>query len=77
MNRKPDKPKEHIDPERLIEASEAVVKAIEEVHAATGRHVDPVGLMGTMLQPKCLCDFTRFEVEEATAFLERLGVITR
>jgi len=77
MSKKHGQPREQIEPERLIEASEAVVKAIEEVFQATGKHLDPLAVMGTMLQPKCLCDFTRFEVEEAVAFLERLGFISR
>ena len=77
MSQKPSQPREQIEPERLIEASEAVIKAIDEVFQATGKRLDPVGVMGTMLQPKCLCDFTRFEVEEGVAFLERLGFISR
>ena len=42
----------------------------------TSRQVPyPPSLMGTSAQPDCLSDFTRFEVEEATSFLIRLGVL--
>jgi hypothetical protein len=47
---------EQIEPERLLEATEAVLDAVIEV-------------------AECLREFTAFEVQEATQFLVRLGVL--
>jgi len=70
------KSREQIDPDRLIEASIAVLRAAAEVEAVRGRKVRHVpDLMGSPDQPECLCDFTRFEVGEATAFLVRMGYL--
>ncbi len=67
---------EQIDPNRLCEAAEAVMLAIIEISEAThGGFVYPPTLMGTVGQPECLCDFTKYEVEEATMFLIRLGMV--
>jgi hypothetical protein len=68
-----------ITPDRLIEASIAVLKAVAEVGAVYGseRVAYPPDLMGSNEQPKCLCDYTRWEVEEATAFLVRMGFLDK
>ena len=67
---------ETIDSERLFEASEAVIKALTEVaDRLTGRCPRPVDLMGTPDQPACLVPFSRYEVEEATSFLVRMGYL--
>lgn len=70
---------EHNEPvpaDRLIEASDAVLRAIDEVEQTTGGPCPhPVQLMGAANQPKCLVEFTRHEVQEACDFLERLGVM--
>src|SRR5262245_45607453 len=75
-------PREQLSADRLCEASNAVVRAIRELmeegrgEGITARQVRyPPSLMGTWAQPGCLSDFTRFEVEEATCFLIRLGVL--
>ncbi len=67
---------EKITPERLIEASDAVLMALQE-HAREigGGPISPLALHGSSVQPACLADFTRYEVEEATAFLMRMGML--
>jgi hypothetical protein len=40
-----------------------------------GLYVHPPQLMGSKLQPECLCEYYVFEVEEATKFLVRLGML--
>ena len=71
--------KKHINPitpDRLIEASIVVLRAVAEVgQDAHGKAPYPPDLMGSPDQPDYLCDFTRWEVEEATAFLIRLGYL--
>jgi hypothetical protein len=69
-------PQEHISPERLVEAAVACLKACEEYAAEhNGRTIHPSDLLGSPEQPRELCEFTRFEVEEAAAFLVRMGFI--
>jgi len=69
-------PREQITPERLVEAAIATLKACEEYAAEhNGRSIYPTDLLGSPQQPRILCDFTRFEVEEAAAFLARMGFI--
>ena len=66
-----------ITPERLIEASDAVLVAVAEIRELVGDvAIYPPDLMGAAEQPRCLCEFTRWEIEEATAFLVRIGVLT-
>jgi hypothetical protein len=65
---------EQLSPERLCDAAEAALKAA--VEAADGRAWPyPADLMGTPDQPECLCQFTRWEIEQASEFLVRLGMI--
>jgi hypothetical protein len=33
--------------------------------------------MGSANQPECLCAFTRYEIEQASEFLARMGFIER
>jgi len=67
-----------LSPHRLIDAAEACVRAWMETHARTGGPYSyPADLYGTPLQPIYLDAFTREEVEEASRFLVRLGVIDR
>lgn len=69
-------PREQITPERLVEAAIATLKAVEEYAAEhAGRAIYPTDLLGSAEQPRVMCDFTRFEVEEAAAFLVRMGFI--
>lgn len=68
---------EMITPERLMEVVDAIYLAWDS-HEANGiplRH--PLEILGAPDMPACLRDFTRFEVEEASKFLERVGVIVR
>lgn len=70
-----------IDPLRLCDAAEAVLHAVIEVAERKGaaglepEWPNPVDLIGAPDQPAVLNDYTRFEIEEATMFLIRLGVI--
>lgn len=61
--------------DRLFEATEAVLLAVDEMLSLRGNCPYPPDLMGTEDQPEALVAFTRFEVAEATAFLVRLGVL--
>lgn len=64
-----------IPPERLMEAVDAVFEAWREVVAVGGTLRHPLEMLGSDEQPECLKDFTQFEIEEASAFLTRMGVI--
>lgn len=69
---------EHLDPERLVAAAEAALRAAVDVAEYTGGPWPyPVDLMGSPLQPDFLKEFTRHEIEEACAFLIRLGAIEK
>ncbi len=69
-------PKEQISSQRLFEASEAILLAVVEVaEKIHGAWPYPPSLLGTPMQPRCLDDFTRWEIEEATSFLVRLGIL--
>lgn len=58
----------------LWNAAEACMTAtIEGARAMGGVNPWPPDLLGTPLQPPCLEPFSRFEIEEASAFLVRLG----
>lgn len=68
---------EHINADRLIEASEAVLRAVLEVSRERGGASPyPPDLMGTPDQPADLVEFTRYEIEQATDFLVRLGLLS-
>lgn len=70
------RPNEQMTPDRLCDAAEAVMLAVAEVAEQTdGGWVYPPALMGSDQQPQCLSDFTRWEVEQATDFLIRLGMV--
>jgi hypothetical protein len=67
---------EDISADRLIEASTAALKAVVEIAETTGGPWPyPPDLMGSPMQPRILCDFTRAEIQEATDFLVRLGML--
>ncbi|HYE63689.1 MAG TPA: hypothetical protein VD997_16985 [Phycisphaerales bacterium] len=69
---------EKITPDRLIDASIAVLRAVAEVSEELGgAPIYAPDLMGSALQPSYLAEFTRFEIEEATAFLERMDMLPR
>jgi hypothetical protein len=66
--------KQQIDPDRLWQAAEASISAALDVARYTGGPMPyPVDLMGSPLQPDCLSEFTRHEIEEACEFLIRMG----
>jgi len=60
----------------LCDAAEAALTAAVEVAGGNGGVWPyPVDLMGAPNQPECLCGFTRWEIEQASEFLVRLGMI--
>lgn len=73
--------KEEMNADRLCAASAAVLRAVKELAEESGQGMTnfvapyPPDLMGAENQPACLCDFTRTEVTEATAFLVRMGFL--
>lgn len=69
-------PHDEITPERLTDVAVGVMKALEEFGAEhAGRSIYPTDLLGSPEQPRILCEYTRYEVEEAAAFLVRMGFI--
>jgi hypothetical protein len=65
-----------LDPERLIDAADAIIAALDEYKIDTrGGTIAPIELLGAPNQPKVLCDYTRWEIEQASAFMTRLGLI--
>ncbi len=69
-------PSEEIAPRRLVEAADACLQAVSEVaDDLSGSYVHPPRLMGTTIQPDCLREYTPFEVQQATEFLVRLGLL--
>jgi len=63
-----------IDPDRLLDAVDAIQEAGREM-GLRGLPSDPVALLGAPEQPEALCDFTREEIEEAASFLRRMGFL--
>ena len=71
----PDFP-EQLTPERLMEAAEAAMQAAQENAEFTGgKYPYPADLMGTPVQPECLAPYTKWEIEQASEFLVRMGMI--
>ncbi len=65
-----------IDPARLADAADAILIALDEYKIDTrGGTIAPVELLGLPNQPKVLCDFTRWEIEQAAAYMTRLGLL--
>lgn len=66
-----------IAPERLADIAEIVLDAARDVQDYTGAPTPPypASLMGSPLQPDILSQFTLYEVEQASEFLVRLGLI--
>ena len=68
--------RDQVEPTRLFDAANAVLEAVQEVERAKGTRCPyPPELLGSPDQPACLVEYTRFEIEEATAFLIRMGYI--
>jgi hypothetical protein len=71
------RPKEQLSSERLCEAAEAALKAAAEIGEERGGDWPyPVDLMGGADQPECLCEFTRWEIQQACEFLVRMGMLS-
>ncbi len=69
---------EQIDPDRLVAAAEAALRAAVDVSEYTGGPWPyPADLMGTPLQPEFLAEFTKWEMEQACDFLVRLGALDK
>ena len=64
-----------LDPYRLVEAAEAILYSREQMIATGRRPLFPTDLIGAADQPACYVEFTRTELEEAAAFLVRLGLV--
>ncbi len=70
------RPEQQLSPQRLFEAAEATLVAAAQLeHAREKQRVHVPALMGTSRQPRCLDEFARWEIEEASAFLVRLGLL--
>jgi hypothetical protein len=68
--------REQLSPERQCEAAEAALEAAAEAGADAGVIMsNPADLVGTAKQPQCLTGFARWEIEQASAFLIRLGFL--
>lgn len=66
----------HIDPTRLMDAVDAILIALDEYKIDTrGGTIAPTELLGSPNQPRVLCDYTRWEIEQAAAFMTRMGLI--
>ena len=66
-----------IDPERLMLAVDAIFYAFE-VLVTEGRPLrHPLELIGAVDQPVSLVEFSRDEIDEASLFLERMGMLGR
>jgi hypothetical protein len=69
-------PRRHIEPERLVDVAIVVLKACTDYAAAhNGHSIHPTELMGEPGQAREFTQCTRFEIEEATMFLVRLGYL--
>ena len=67
---------DQVTPERLLEAAEAALAAAKDVaEYIKGPIPYPADLMGSELQPDSLSQFTRFEIEQASLFLLRMGML--
>lgn len=67
-----------LSPERLFEAAEAALAGAEEIARRTGHpSPHPADLIGTQNMPEALKGFSRDEMDQACAFLVRLGVFCR
>ena len=76
MNNGSNGAREEIDAERLCNAASTILRAcVEFAEEHNGLWPYPPALLGAPNQPRAMCDLTRFEVEEGTAFLIRLGIL--
>lgn len=76
MARHDQRKDQQIDPQRLCNAAEAALRAaVERADAVTGEWPWPSSLIGAPDQPEYLAEFTKAEIEQACAFLVRLGYL--
>ena len=69
-------PNQDISAQRLFEAAEAALVAARlSPYSARGERPYPPSMIGTTRQPRCLDEFSRWEVEQGTRFLIRLGLL--
>lgn len=65
-----------IDPQRLCDAAEAALKAIVEVAQRNGgRWIHPTDIAAGALRPSCLSGYSPDEIDQASRFLVRMGII--
>lgn len=65
-----------VDPERLVEAAIEVMRVCAEyAESHGGTSVHPSELLLRADAPRTLSVFSKYEVEEATAFLVRMGYL--
>ena len=68
--------RQRMNPTRLCDAAEAAMKALAEFgETRGGPWPNPVDLYLSPHRPGCLDPYTRWEIEEATDFLARLGYL--
>ncbi len=72
------RPGTHINEDRLVQAAEAAWWAAHKVwNQRGGFRPYPADLMDDPDPPECLRGFTRWEMEQASEFLVRLGMIEK
>ena len=58
-----------------MQAVDAIYRADDELAAEGGLSEYPADLIGVPSQPDAFRDFTRYEIEQASLFLVRMGLI--
>jgi hypothetical protein len=67
---------DRIDPDRLCDAADAVLQAVQEVSLRRGgSSPSPASMLGTATQPACLNGFSEEEIDAATVMLMRLDLL--
>jgi hypothetical protein len=67
---------DRIDPDRLCDAADAVLQAVQEMSMRRGgSSPSPSALLGTPNQPSCLSGYSEEEIEAATVMLMRLDML--
>lgn len=76
MSNETPNPDSNLDAERLCEAAEAALKAVVEVAQNNGgRWVYPTDIMLSHTHESYFRGFTAAEIEQASQFLARMGII--
>ena len=68
-----ERPDEEITSDRLFEVVSAALRAVREL-LEEGVYT-PLEIHGSPMQPDYLAEFTRFEMEQADAFIHRMGLM--